>query len=98
MATKMAVVPSFSQSGRGRSPPFRDHIIRRQCVAWCSLRSRCAGVLSAADRAGMVRRLFVGDDLVQFARALLGAMPDHGRGLAADFAGLRLALAELAHV
>ena len=40
----------------------------------------------------------VGDDLIELARAVLGALADHGRGLAADFAGRRLALAELAHV
>jgi hypothetical protein len=35
---------------------------------------------------------------MQLARAVLRTLPDHGRGPAADFAGRRLALAELAHV
>ena len=40
----------------------------------------------------------VGDDVIQLAGAVLRALTDHGRGLAADLAGRRLALAELAHV
>ena len=42
--------------------------------------------------------VLVGDDLVQLAGAVLGALADRRRRLAADLAGRRLALAELAHV
>jgi hypothetical protein len=42
--------------------------------------------------------LLVGDDLVDLAGAVLGALADHRRRLTADLAGRRLALAELAHV
>ena len=51
-----------------------------------------SGFLSGrwADRAG--------DDLVQLAGAILGALADRRRRLTADLAGRRLALAELAHV
>ena len=51
-------------------------------------RAGAVRILDAADRAGMVGRALVGDDLIELARALLGAVSDHGRGLAADFAGL----------
>src|SRR5690348_9320667 len=50
------------------------------------------------DRTGVVRRLLVDDDLIELACTLSGALTDRGRGLAADLAGSRLALAELAHV
>ena len=45
---------------------------------------------------GLVR--LVGDDAVDLACAIGRALADHARRLAADFAGRRLALAELAHV
>jgi hypothetical protein len=40
----------------------------------------------------MIRCALVGDDLVQLARAGLGALADNGGGLAPDFTGRRLAL------
>src|SRR6266566_2328732 len=55
-------------------------------------------MLDATNRAGVIERALVGDDTIKFARAVLGALADHGRGLAADFARGRLPLAKLTHV
>src|SRR5438105_7103023 len=84
------------RSRRGRNPPFRYQIVRRQRVARRCFRG--VGMPDAAERAGVVRCALVGDDLVQLARAGLGALADNGGGLAADFTGCRLALAKLTHV
>src|SRR5258707_7305823 len=83
-------------SRRGRSPPFRHQIVRGERVARRCFRD--VGMPDAAERTGMVRCALVGDDLVQLARAGLGALADDARGLAADVTGRQLALAELTHV
>ena len=77
----------------GRQIVRRQRVVRRRSSGRAAL-----GIRAAADRAGMIGRALVGDDLIELARAVLGALADHGRGLAADLAGRRLALAELAHV
>src|SRR4051794_12043848 len=75
----------------GGQPPFHLQIARGQRIARRADRGDLA-ILGAADRTGMVGRLLVGDDLVEFSRAILRALPDHGGGLAADLARRRLAL------
>ena len=57
------------------------------------------GLVRLVGLVSLVRFLgLVGDDAVDLARAAGRALADRGRGLAADLAGRRLALAELAHV
>src|ERR1700750_498839 len=85
-----------SPSGARRYLPLGGEIILGQGIVRGVV--RVGLIIRAADRAGTVGRFFVGEDAVDLARAILGALPDHGRRLAADFAGRRLALAELAHI
>ena len=105
-ATEMEPVPAYFPAirllRRGAAPVDRKIALRQRIAR--RFRRRCFGIAGDADRASVIGRLFVGlvglvgDDLIQLARAVLRALADHGCGLAADFAGGRLALAELAHV
>jgi hypothetical protein len=72
--------------------PLGDQIVRRQRVARRHFHRRGAGIVDATDRAGVVGRALVGDDLIQLARAFLGTVTDDNSGLAAAWqaAGWRL--------
>ena len=90
-------------SGKLRALAGRCHsghqIVRRQCVVPRRIVGRRVGIRRPpSDRAGMIGLRAFGDDLVEFAGAAWRALTDRGRCLTADFAGRRLALAELAHV
>jgi hypothetical protein len=78
--------------------PLRRQVIRRQRVARRGFGKQRICILDTADRAGMFGRSLVGDDLIELARACLGALADHGCGLAADLTRCRLAFAKLTHV
>ena len=86
------------RAAQGRAAPLRHHIVRRQRVARRCRRQRASASSAPPIEPVWSGGLLVGDDVIELARAVLGALADRGGGLAADFAGGRLALAKLAHV